>query len=330
MRRNRRTILLFAAFLLCVALVAAVLFNLDRIMSAINGAPDDSAGDRTDTLDTVYIDGEAYRPKSTVKNYLIIGLDQYGATEGNGYAQADFILVLSFDSADNSYTVMSINRDTMTEILVYDAFSGEVKETVAQIALSHNDGTYTEISNSRKCKNTAKAVSDLLYEVDFKNYVSMTMDAVSIIVDYIGGVELYVEHDMTSVDDRLVEGQTVTLDGELALKFIGARTGVADETNVSRMERQMTFFDAFIKKAKSVELDEELMLECFEDVADYIVTNADEGIFGEISDKLSTYEKKKTIIPPGEAKVGQKYMEFYVDEEELKDIVIDVFYKKAH
>ena len=330
MKRNRRTILLFAAFLLSVALVAAVLFNLDRIMSAINGTPDNDSGDRTDTLDTVYIDGEAYRPKSTVKNYLIVGIDQFGSSESNGYAQADFILVLSFDSSDNSYTVMSINRDTMTEILVYDAFSGESKETVAQIALSHNDGTYTEISNAKKCKNTAKAVSNLLFGVDFKNYVSMTMDAVSIIVDYIGGVEVYVEYDMTSIDDRLVAGQTVMLDGELALKFIGARSGVYDETNVSRMERQMAFFDAFAEKAKSVEIDEQIMLECFEDVEDYVVTNADEGIFGEISEKLATYEKKETIIPPGEAKVGQKYMEFYVDEEELKDIVIDVFYKKAN
>ena len=330
MKRKRRTILLFSVFLLCVALVAAVLFNLDRIMSAINGTPDDGAGDRNDTLDTVYIDGEAYRPKSTVKNYLIIGIDKQGEVDSNGQAQADFILVLSFDSSDNTYTVMPINRDTMTEILVYDVFSGEAKESVAQIALSHNDGTYTEISNTRKCKNTAKAVSNLLYGVEFKNYASMTMDAVGIIVDYIGGVEVYVEYDMTMVDERLVGGQTVLLDGELALKFIGARGGVADETNVSRMERQMAFFDAFIKTAKNAELDEESLLKCFEDVEDYIVTNAGDGILGEISDKLENYEKKATVKIPGESKVGQKFMEFHVDEEGLKDIVTDVFYKKTN
>lgn len=330
MKRKRRTILLFSVFLLCVALVAAVLFNLDRIMLAINGTPDDGAGDRNDTLDTVYIDGEAYRPKSTVKNYLIIGIDKQGEADSNGQAQADFILVLSFDSSDNTYTVMPINRDTMTEILVYDVFSGEAKESVAQIALSHNDGTYTEISNTRKCKNTAKAVSNLLYGVEFKNYASMTMDAVGIIVDYVGGVEVYVEYDMTMVDERLVGGQTVLLDGELALKFIGARGGVADETNVSRMERQMAFFDAFIKTAKNAELDEESLLKCFEDVEDYIITNAGDGILGEISDKLENYEKKATVKIPGESKVGQKFMEFHVDEEGLKDIVTDVFYKKTN
>ncbi|MBE6684211.1 MAG: hypothetical protein E7592_00995 [Ruminococcaceae bacterium] len=330
MRKNRRTILLFTAFLVCIALVSAVLFNLDRIMLAINGTPAGNSNDRTDTLDTVYIDGEAYRPKSTVKNYVIIGIDQYGATESNGYAQADFILVLSFDSADNSYRVIPINRDTMTEILVYDAFSGESKETVAQIALSHNDGTYTEISNTRKSKNTTKAVSDLLYGVEFKNYVSMSMNTIGIIVDHIGGVEVYVEDDMTSVDERLVAGQTVMLDGELATKFIGARGGVSDGTNVSRIKRQMVFFDAFIEKASSSQIDEELLLECYESVEDYIVTNAGEGIFGEISEKLSSYEKKETIMIPGESKVGKKYMEFYVDEEGLKDIVTDVFYKKAN
>ena len=330
MKRNRRTILLFSAFLLCIALVAAVLFNLDRIMMAINGTPDDGSGDRNDTLDTVYIDGEAYRPKSTVKNYLIIGIDERGTTDSNGQAQADFILVLSFDSSDNTYTVMPIDRDTMTEILIYDAFSGDAKESVAQIALSHNDGSYTEISNMRKCKNTAKAVSNLLCGIEFKCFASMTMDAVGIIVDCIGGVEVYVEYDMTSVDERLVGGQTVMLDGELAIKFIGARGGVADETNASRMERQMAFFDAFIKAAKSAELDERLLLECFEDVEDYIVTNAGDGILREISDKLENYSKKATAKLPGESVVGQKYMEFHVDEEGLKDIVTDVFYKKAN
>ena len=330
MKRNRRTILLFVAFLLCIALVAAVLFNLDDIISRINGTPSGDLGDKIDTLDTVYIDGEAYRPRSTVKNYLIIGIDQSGSVESNGYAQADFMLVLSFDSSDNSYTVVSINRDTMTEISVSDPFSGEVTETVAQIALSHNDGTYTEISNNRKCKNTAKAVSDLLYGIEFKSYVSMSMDAVRIIVDHVGGVEVYVEYDMTSVDERLIAGQTVALDGELALKFIGARGGVADETNVSRMERQMVFFDAFTEKLKGMDIDEDFLLSCYDDVEEYIVTNADEGIFGEVAEKLNAYERKQTIIPPGEAKVGEKYMEFYVNEDELKDIVIDVFYKKAH
>lgn len=330
MKRNRRTILLFSVFLLCIALVAAVLFNLDRIMSAINGTPDDGSNDRNDTLDTVYIDGVAYRPKSTVKNYLIIGIDEMGAVDSNGQAQADFILVLSFDSSDNSYTVMPINRDTMTEILVYDVFTGKAKESVAQIALSHNDGSFTEISNDRKCKNTAKAVSNLLYGIEFKNYASMTMDAVGIIVDCIGGVEVYVEYDMTSIDERLVGGQNVLLDGELAIKFIGARGGVADETNTSRMERQMAFFDAFIKAAKSAELDEELLLECFEKVEDYIVTNAGDSILGEISDKLEKYEKKATVKLPGESRVGQKYMEFHVDEEGLKDIVTNVFYKKTN
>ena len=125
MKRYRRTILLCSVFLLCIALVAAVLFNLDRIMSAINSTPDDGSDDRNDTLDTVYIDGVAYRPKSTVKNYLIIGIDERGAVDSNGQAQADFILVLSFDSSDNSYTVMPINRDTRTEILVYDVFTGK-------------------------------------------------------------------------------------------------------------------------------------------------------------------------------------------------------------
>ena len=330
MKRNRRTILLFSVFLLCIALVAAVLFNLDRIMSAINGTPDDGSNDRNDTLDTVYIDGVAYRPKSTVKNYLIIGIDERGAVDSNGQAQADFILVLSFDSSDNSYTVMPINRDTMTEILVYDVFTGKAKESVAQIALSHNDGSFTEISNDRKCKNTAKAVSNLLYGIEFKNYASMTMDAVGIIVDCIGGVEVYVEYDMTSIDERLVGGQNVLLDGELAIKFIGARGGVADETNTSRMERQMAFFDAFIKAAKSAELDEKLLLECFEKVEDYIVTNAGDSILGEISDKLEKYEKKATVKLPGKSRVGQKYMEFHVDEEGLKDIVTNVFYKKTN
>ena len=279
-------------------------------------------------MERVYINDVAYLPNKNVKNYLIIGIDEFGEVDSGGVAQADFILILSANKADKTYRMISINRDTMTEVTVCDIFGNKTGERVEQIALSHAYGSSFEITNPQKCKNTVNAVSNLLYGVKFDSYMSMTMDAVSILVDEMGGVEITVPQDLTSVDERFVEGEKVLLDGELTHAFIRARGGLEDSTNVARMERQRVFLDAFPKKVKDSGIDKQGMIDQYEAISEYTVSNSGVEIFDEISLYMSEYENLGMISLEGESVVGEEFMEFYVDEEALKTLVIDVFYKE--
>ena len=104
MRLEVKRFILFIVFLLSIALVIAALFSIDDIIE--KGKAEDghetethrSATDLKNEMDTVYIDGVAYLPRKSVKNYLIIGVDEFGDSDDSGTAQADFIMVLSFIS----------------------------------------------------------------------------------------------------------------------------------------------------------------------------------------------------------------------------------------
>lgn len=44
--------------------------------------------------------------------------------------------------------------------------------------------------------------------------------------------------------------------------------------------------------------------------------------------KYKDYQLAEVITPKGENVRGEKFMEFYLDEEAFKEMVIDVFYKE--
>ena len=319
MKTETKRIILFVVFLLCIALVVAVLFNLDRIIALFTqndaALENPASGDIEKDMNTVYINGEAYYRKKNVITYLIMGIDSFGESSDGGIGQADFLMVLSFDLNAKTYTVIPINRDTMTEIGIYDVFGESVGYRIEQIALSHAYGSSLEISNSQKCEQTAEAVSKLLYGVKFKEYVSMTMDAVCEIVDALGGVDVYMSEDWSEIDPAFVKGATVTLDGEMSLRFIRARSALSDSTNIARMKRQQIFLEAFTQKMGVLSLDDEQMLEAYDRTAPYLVSASGADPILEMADKVAVYESLGTVTLPGESKVGEKYMEFYVDDE---------------
>jgi LCP family protein required for cell wall assembly len=330
MRIETRKIIMFIVFLLCIALVAAFLLNLDKIFGEGDYGYDGSATEHKKKMDTVYIDGVPYLPREGVKNYLIIGVDEFGEVTEGGVAQADFITVLSINSKNNSYTVLSVNRDTMTEVDVLDVFGNKSETRVEQIALSHAYGSPFEISNFQKCKNTENAVSKLLYGVKFDGYISLTMDALKGMVDFLGGVKITVEVDLSEFDERFVLGEEVLLDGDMALTYIRARGGLEDSSNISRMKRQETFIRAFIKRIAENKFDDSAVIACYNRISSYIVTDSGAETIDEMTGILASCDSSDLISIKGEAREKDHYMAFYVDEEALKKTVTEVFFSNAN
>lgn len=277
--------------------------------------------------ETVYINGDPYIPRKGVNTLLFIGLDTQGKLTGSGSynnsEKADFIALAVFDDVRKCYTLLHLNRDTMADVTRLDVTGkemGKVREQLA-IAYTYGDGL------SASCKNTAKAVSDYLYGIEIKNYISVTMDAVSLITDYVGGVAITVEEDLTAIDPEFKQGATLTLKGEKALKFVRARGELEDSSNLARMERQKQYMAAFFDVLSSKEITDTFLIGAFERVDEYSVTNCDSSFFSSAGRGLREYTYKGAISPKGEAVVGKKYMEFYADEEDLLSIITDLFYE---
>lgn len=262
----RGLILIVVAVLLLVGVVIAITVN-DSSASENNdnrnGSKETATPAPSDTYDSSYDesaredvgkaeyvtwDGVTYHKRSDLETVLLIGYDKdtedmKGNRDGG---QADFLVLAVIDSGARTVQLLQLNRDTMTRIRVYGITGRLVGTKELQLALSH---AYTRNLQTND-ENTKWAVENLL-NISIDHTASMGFAGVSRINSLAGGVQVKIEDDMTSVDPAFVEGETITLTDEQALKFVRARRGVGDGTNVSRMRRQRAFINAFVSQTEA-------------------------------------------------------------------------------
>ena len=68
--------------------------------------------------------------------------------------------------------------------------------------------------------------------------------------------------DYTAVDPAFEKGAEVTLNGELAEKYVRKRDIEVLDSNNQRMERQSQFMDALIEKMQSIQSETRVSLLC--------------------------------------------------------------------
>lgn len=281
------------------------------------------------TTANVTVDGEKYVLNKNIQTFLIMGLDKFEEDIDNSSydndQQADMLLLLVIDDEKNTCNIIQINRDTMAKVGVLGVAGQRINTVTQQIALAHTYGNGREQS----CLNTAEAVSELLGGIKVDHYMSVTMDAVPLLNDMVGGVEVTVLDDFGDYDPTLIKGETVTLHGEQALHYVRGRIGVGDYTNLSRMARQKQYMDAFFAKAREhMDSDDSFSVNVMTSLANYMVSDCNVNKLGELAKKAGEYEMGEIYAFEGEAVLGEEYMEFYPDEAALSALITELFYVK--
>lgn len=326
MRDNRiekRSILWYiGATVLVVALVAVAFVLLEAFEKKRTALPETVFGE-----ETLYYEGKEYALRKNVETFLILGLDKFSGAVNDSYnndQQADFLLLLVFDNDTKTCTALHINRDTMATMNVLGVAGQKVDTVQKQIALAHTYGNGQEVS----CRNTAEAVSGLLFGMRINHYMSLKMDAVPRFNDLVGGVEVTVLDDFTGIDETLVKGEKVTLRGEQALHYVRTRYGLDDSSNNTRMERQRQYMNALYDKTmQCIESDDSFIATAVLEMAEMMVSDRSVNQLQELMEKLSTYTFVEIDAIEGETVLGDEYMEFYPSEASLQQIVVNLFYK---
>lgn len=335
---NRYVIRVLIAIFVAVVVLCAVL-HLVRAWDHNRYSPVISEGsvkssdlyeDEDEAL--TYINGKWYTARDNIETILLLGLDKFEESvladvfEYSNHQQADFILLLILDHANKTYTTLQVNRDSMAEIPIFGVDGKPAGTKTAQLALAHTYGS----GKSDSCKNTALAVSGYLYGVNIDHYISLTMDAVAMVNDLVGGVPVSVLDDLTPVDPALVKDVTVTLTGSQALTYVRARGGLEDSSNLRRMDRQRQYLHALHQQieAKMTESDD-FLIDAIFDISQYLVSDCTANQLSSIGDFVLDYNDKGIQTIEGEAVKGDEYMEFYADEEALKNQVLTLFYTEA-
>lgn len=282
---------------------------------------------------TITINNEQYRYKK-VKTFLLAGVDKSGNIQDSGSYnnsyQSDFVCLLMVDMSSHSYQVVQLNRDMMVVNDVLDIFgnrTGQYRTEQLALAYTQGDGTKTSALNLRR------TVSRLFYGLTIDYYLCMNMDAMKIINDSIGGVTLTLDADYTDIKPTYTQGSTVTLMGDDALEFIRVRYGVQDQTNVSRMQRQKLYMNAFIDTVMGSSVTDSVIEDIYSqlntDQGDKVITDiGSTKTLKTMTNYLKTYQSNGVKQLEGTLDNTHDYVEFYLDKNAFDRYLIDTWLKK--
>lgn len=310
--------------LLIVALIAGILHFADQ--ARVSGA-----GMAEDNPDTVKWGGKTYVHKNNVQSYLFIGDDAREQAEDSEELQSlglcDTLILLVVDQNDKSYSMLPINRNTITNINNYDE-NGEVYGVSEDIQICYaHAAAYRE---EDACKNTVDAVSELLKGQRIDGFYSLNMNGIATVNDLVDGVTVSVDEDMTRIDPALKAGSTVKLTGEQAEKFVRARRDMVDDDNAKRIKRQNLYLEG-VKSAFKAKYGEnaDASSTFMDALSEYAYTDITGGDINKIANALLNYEAKGNIEITGQKGNDDfGWGTFAPDQDSLTDAIITLFYKE--
>ena len=290
---------------------------------------------------TITYNGKKYRYNDNLINILVMGIDDYGLkgdkdTDANPY-QADTIVLGTVDAVKKTVSFMSIPRDTVASIKVLDLNDEVATVKKGPIAIQHSFGTQGERTNEA----VVDAVSNLLYSIPINRYVSVDITAIPDINDSLGGITVDIPEDLTKWNPKMKAGtKDYLLLNKDAVIFVARRDTGIDDSAMGRMKRQVMYLKKLFPavKAKTAE-NITYPIALYNSEADKVKTNLtiDEMTYLakllldlELSDKdIVSVPGEMKRIEPGEIEDYEYEMGYIVDEDALKQLIVDRFYTPA-
>ena len=281
-------------------------------------------------VDWIDSEGNMYQYRDDVVTVLLMGID-YNAdpshwsddVKSNG-GNADVLALAILDTAANELCILNIPRDTMARVLAVDA-EGNYKDTLfTNITTAHSYGDGGTLS----CELTVEAVSNLLYGIPINRYAAISYSALAPLNQAIGGLEITLERDYTNINAAFTEGATVRLTDYQLKRMVVYRDHSELEGAYERGLRDMSVLKALFEQCKEmVKEDPGVVFALYNKLEDYITTDLrlDEISYLAQQTVKNDFSAERVIAMQGEAVAGEKYVEFYPDEQWLHDFVAEQF-----
>lgn len=339
--KNGRVKKIFLMILIVLVAAAGAVFlhlRLQRQQSIYDVTVDENAlenqGEATVSYRKIEVNGVTYRYNTGITNILYMGVDTENSEESDveshsSAGQADCVMLLSINRRTMEAQVIAIPRDTMTKIRMYDNSGNYLGKATQHLSLAYAYGD----GGDQSCRLVAEAVSQLLCDIPIQKYISSDLSSIPEINDLVGGVTVTVPgDDLEYLGSRFKKGKTLTLDGETAELFVRSRNIEEDFSNTGRMERQKVYLTAFLEKLQArAQNDMDGLLSDLEDLEDVTVSNLTTTDLEQLLTILADNDLSEDNyhILEGEDRLGELHDEFYVDEEKLQQLILDLFYVKV-
>ncbi len=304
--------------------------------NASSDGPDldlEEAGDGWEEGDIRY-NGKVYRYNSDMLTFLFMGIDSNEMVEvkesGNEGGRADTLFLFCMNPHNEESYLIAINRNTMTDINIYGSNGAYLTTAVAQITLQHIYGDGAELS----CERTVETVQKLFYDLPIHGYCAINMGGVPLLNDAVGGVEVVSLETFTGElsGTEFVEGETYLLVGSMAYDYVRSRDKDTFASADMRLARQKQYLISFAANAEAAtKADLTLPVTMYSTLSKYMVTDLSVGQVTYLASQLISYsfDSDHMLTIGGETVMGDEYEEFYIDEDSLYDIIIQVFYEEV-
>lgn len=293
--------------------------------------------------DWVVYDGKVYEYREDMLNFLLLGIDHGGSlsteTQLSDWkaGQADTIFLVSLNQTDRQISVIGIPRNAMVNVEIFNSERERVETIYNQICLQYGYAGGGELG----LQKMKESVSALMRGLPIHGACAVSFNAISVITDRLGGIEVVVPDDMTEYNKAFVQGSTQTLTGKNVVGYLRYRQYNTLGSPTTRLERQKDFMRvAMGRTMQEIKANPVFVKDIYESLKSYMNTDisVDEAVYiaskaldctlGEQSFyQLTGVDKAEYFV--GDNGKQDFYNDYYIDEEALQKIMFEIFYREV-
>lgn len=290
----------------------------------------------------VYEDG-VYEYNEDALNFLLLGIDNGGELDKQtdlsdwNAGQADAIFLVSANQKNKTVSIIGIPRNTMVELDIYNEDKQQIDSIYNQICLQYGyaGGGELGLTAMKEC------VSELFNNLPIHGVCAVNYDAVGIVVNMIGGVEVTIPEDMTMFNPTYTEGSRLRLTKGNVVMYLRYRDVTALGSPTTRLARQKEFLkEAISQTISEVKSNPRLVSDIYQAIAPYMNTDItiDEAVYlvaefinYRIEDdsfyQLAGEDKQVDFVDDS----GKKdfYDDLYIDEDAKRRLIMEIFYDEV-
>ena len=286
--------------------------------------------------ETIEYKGHTYKYNDDVFSMAFLGIDQremldVKSTDFVGAADADIVVAINTKTGETK--VIAVPRDTMVDVDIWSTSGIFLRTEKTQLCLAYAYGD----GGRKSCENSISSISRVLYNIPIQKYYALDLDGVAPLNDSIGGVTLTAKYSIPEYNIKY--GDKVTLLGDAAEAYVRTRDMDKITASLDRTDRQMQYVKAFAEQAlPAVVKDFSTISKLYNTASKYSQTNLSLNnatyvgslLLSKGVTEFKPYTIKGTMKASEDALMPEiVHAEFYPDEDNLMETVLDVFYTQV-
>ncbi len=293
--------------------------------------------------DWVVYDGKVYEYRDDMLNFLLLGIDHDGSlsTETKlsdwNAGQADTIFLVSLNQTDKEISVIGIPRNAMVDVEIYNSESERVETIFNQICLQYGYAGGGELG----LQKMKESVSELMCGLPIHGACAVSFNAISLITDRLGGIEVVVPDDMTQYDKAFAQGSTQILTGKNVIDYLRYREYKTLGSPTTRLVRQKEFMRVAMGRVmQEIKNNPVFVTDIYKSVKAYMNTDisVDEAVYIASKALDCTLAEQSFYQLSGEDRaeyfvrengVEDFYNDYYIDKDALQKIMFEVYYREV-